>query len=511
MRPANVTMVLHESTGIQVQQTSATSNSQSVRIQGLDGRYTQILKDGFPAYGGFSGTQSLLEIPPLDLKQVEIIKGPSATLYGAGAIAGVVNFISKTPEERPVTSLVLNQTSALGTDFSLFNSRKFKRFGYTFLGSANYQREYDVDDDDFTELPRTRSFALNPRLFAYVNERTSFNIGNAFTYQKREGGDVLAIRQSPNGTHQYFENNDTLRNVTTFSVDTTFDDGGRFAARQSIAYFSRDLTLPAYRFSGDQFNSYTDLAYFRNIGKNSFILGANAVYDRFREDVIPPNTLDRSETRTTFGSFVQDTVDLNAKLALEAGLRIDHVKQYGTFALPRVSLLVRFTDRFTSRIGYGLGYKTPSAFTEDAEELLFRNVVGIGDTLKAERSQGGTFDLNYRGNISEKFGYSINQLFFHTQITDPLVLELGTDDLYQFRNADSPIISRGFETNAKITRGIGKLFIGYTFTDAKAGYIARAQPNLSAWNRLFTVQFPQINPFRIHVSRLGKLSARIRR
>ena len=94
MRPANVSMVLNESTGIKVQQTSATSNTQSVRIQGLDGRYTQILKDGFSAFGGFSGSISLLDILPLDLKQVEIIKGPSATFYGGGAIAGVVNFIS---------------------------------------------------------------------------------------------------------------------------------------------------------------------------------------------------------------------------------------------------------------------------------------------------------------------------------------------------------------------------------------------------------------------------------
>ncbi|HQU94340.1 MAG TPA: TonB-dependent receptor plug domain-containing protein, partial [Pyrinomonadaceae bacterium] len=92
MRPANVSMVLNESTGIKVQQTSATSATQSVRIQGLDGRYTQILKDGFPSYGGFSGSLSLLEIPPLDLKQVEIIKGPAGTFYGEGAIAGVVNF-----------------------------------------------------------------------------------------------------------------------------------------------------------------------------------------------------------------------------------------------------------------------------------------------------------------------------------------------------------------------------------------------------------------------------------
>ena len=134
MRPANVSMVLNESTGIKVQQTSATSQTQSVRIQGLDGRYTQLLKDGFPAFGGFSGSISLLDILPLDLKQVEIIKGPSATFYGGGAIAGVINFVSKEPEDEPVTSLIFNQTTALGTDFSIFNSRKLKRFGYTFLG-----------------------------------------------------------------------------------------------------------------------------------------------------------------------------------------------------------------------------------------------------------------------------------------------------------------------------------------------------------------------------------------
>ncbi len=194
MRSANVSMVLHESTGIQVQQTSATSNTQSIRIQGLDGRYTQILKDGFPAFGGFSGSLSILDIPPLDLKQVEIIKGPSATFYGGGAIAGVVNFISKEPQDKRVTSMIFNQTSALGTDFSLFDSQKFRRFGYTFLGSVNYQKQYDVDDDDFTELPRTHSFSLNPRLFFYLDDRTRLAVGNSTSYQNRKGGDLFVIR-----------------------------------------------------------------------------------------------------------------------------------------------------------------------------------------------------------------------------------------------------------------------------------------------------------------------------
>ena len=118
MKPGDVRMLLSESTGIQTQQTSATSANATIRIQGLDGRYTQLLKDGFPLYSGFSGGLGIMQIPPLDLKQVEVIKGSSSTLYGGGAIAGLINFISKTPTEKREISFLVNGTSALGLDVS---------------------------------------------------------------------------------------------------------------------------------------------------------------------------------------------------------------------------------------------------------------------------------------------------------------------------------------------------------------------------------------------------------
>lgn len=74
MRPGDIRMLLAESTGIQTQQTSATTGNADIRIQGLDGRYTQILKDGFSVYSGAAGGLGLLQTPPLDLRQVEIIK-----------------------------------------------------------------------------------------------------------------------------------------------------------------------------------------------------------------------------------------------------------------------------------------------------------------------------------------------------------------------------------------------------------------------------------------------------
>lgn len=475
MRSSNVSMILNESTGIKVQQTSATSYTQTIRIQGLDGRYTQILKDGFPAFGGFSGSLSLLDIPPLDLKQVEIIKGPAATFYGGGAIAGVVNFVSREPEDEPVTSMIFNQTSALGTDFSVFNSRKFSRFGYTFLGSVNYQKEYDVDDDDFTELPRTNSFNINPRAFFYLGEKKRLMIGNSTTYQNRKGGDVFVIRNRADNFHQYFENNNSLRNITTFQFDRDFSGGRRIVAKQSIAFFNREIEIPDYQFKGRQFNTYTDVSYFHPFRNHALVFGFNAVYDQFKEKQTSLNLNPRDETRTTFGGYVQDNFNITDKLSAEAGFRLDAVKDYGAFALPRVSLLYRFTDNLSSRLSFGLGYKTPSIFTEEAETLLFQNVLPIGNRLKAERSRGGTFDVNYRSTIGEKFSYSLNQMFFYTEIDNPLVLLGFGNGTFGFDNSDRSVKSSGFETNIRLSYDFIKLFAGYTFTNAKADYLAGNQ------------------------------------
>lgn len=131
MKPGDIRMLLSGSTGIATQQTSAISDNAAIRIQGLDGRYTQILKDGFPAFAGAVSGLGLLQPPLLDLKQVEIVKCSSSTLYGGGAIAGLVNFISKTPGERRELDILLNGSSAKGLDKDVLpidaGSNKLKR------------------------------------------------------------------------------------------------------------------------------------------------------------------------------------------------------------------------------------------------------------------------------------------------------------------------------------------------------------------------------------------------
>lgn len=479
MRPGNVAMLLHESTGIQVQQTSATSGNAGIRIQGLDGRYTQLLKDGFATFGNFASGLSVLEIPPLDLKQVEIIKGPVSTLYGGGAIAGVVNFISKTPGTDAVHDFLLNQSNIGQSNLGYFSSHRNPKAGYTFLALLSNQRPFDVDKDDFTEVPKSFEFTLHPKLFLY-GKTSTFIIGNSFTRGKRTGGDVQVIKGKTDATHRYFEENNTVRNTTTLEWQEKLSDSKQLTARQSLSVFDRHITIPGYHFHGISYNSFTDVAYLVNRSGRSLVIGGNVVYDAFNEKKI--STAHRDNTNFTAGAYVQDTRDLSEKVKLESGLRIDQARYSNSlyanselFVLPRASLLLHYNSKLSSRIGAGMGYKVPTLFTERTETFQYQGVQQLGQ-VKSERSYGATADLNFKTRIGHDFDLSFNHLFFYSWIRRPLVLQENTPGSFTFANAGKPVQSMGWETNLKfIYKHDFKLFLGYTYTDAQAKYLSGQQ------------------------------------
>ena len=166
-------MLLTESTGIQTQQTSATSAATSIRIQGLDGKYTQMLKDGFPLYSGFAGGLSILQIPPLDLKRVEVIKGSSSTLYGGGAIAGLINLVTKVPTGKKELSLLVNANQTKALDLSIYYAQKFNKWGITFYGGRNSQAAFDRNHDGLSDTPEFTRYTFNPGLFYYGKNSTT--------------------------------------------------------------------------------------------------------------------------------------------------------------------------------------------------------------------------------------------------------------------------------------------------------------------------------------------------
>ena len=107
MTPGDIVMMLNEMGGMRVQATSPSLGAASVRVQGMRGRYTRFLSDGLPLFGEVAGL-GLLQIPPMDLNQVEVIKGVASSLYGAGAMGGVINLVSRVPGAEPARELLIN-------------------------------------------------------------------------------------------------------------------------------------------------------------------------------------------------------------------------------------------------------------------------------------------------------------------------------------------------------------------------------------------------------------------
>lgn len=470
MNPTNISMVLRESTGIQMQQTSLSSGSTNIRIQGLDGRYTQLLRDGFPLYGGFSSGLSILQIPPLDLQQFEIIKGSSSTLYGGGAIAGLVNMVSKTPYEEPALDIMLTQTQALGSTANVFYSKRNEKFGVSLYGSGHYQKAYDPEDDGFSNLPKTTSISFNPKLFYYPSDKTTLWFGLNGTYDDRIGGDMTKIEDGEDGIHQYTEENNSKRLSSQLVYQTQLDSVSSLEFKNSVSFFDRNLTVPDFNFDGKQTNTFTEITYNTASEKTDWIVGANLYTSNFDENDNAP--LQRDQKDVTFGAFANNIYDISDNWILETGLRADYNTDFGFFPLPRISLLYKNNSGFSSRIGGGLGYKIPDIFTEEAEYINFENVLAIDkSTVDAERSYGVNFDLNYQTRLSDEIGFSINQLFYVTAINDGLLLNSTNNGLFQFENAPDEIFSKGAETNIKFTYKDFRWFLNYALIDTKLNYL----------------------------------------
>lgn len=471
MRPGDIRMLLAESTGIQVQQTSAVTGNSNFRIQGLDGRYTQLLKDGFPLYSGFSGGLSIMQIPPLDLKQVEVIKGANSTLYGGGAIAGLVNLISKEPAFEQELSVLANISSSNGQDFSGFYSNRFGDLGLTLFSAYNQNSGYDPSDQGFSAVPKYERFSFNPKLFWYPGDMTKIMAAAHVSVEDRLGGDMRYINnEDRSGT--YFERHETQRISTQFSIDHRFSERTSLTVKNSLTFFDRSITIPDYFFSGYQTASFSEAAINYLGDSGSWVGGLNFWTDNFEDHSEDP-AVQRDFNSTIVGGFIQHTTELTEQFSLESGFRADLVQpapedqRSGWFLLPRISALYKLNNEWSMRFGGGMGYKLPEMFTDDAENRTFQNVLAPDfDQVKAEESYGLNYDVNFRTVLDNELVIRVNQLFYYTYLDNPLVLEQGNDNFFRVNNLDGHIRSRGAETNLAFIRGPFKLFFGYTFVDA---------------------------------------------
>ena len=490
--PGNIASLLGDIAGIQNQRTSGTTGSIDLRVQGLPGKYTQILRDGLPLFGGYSGSFSVLQIPPLDLKQVEIIKGASSTLYGGGAIAGMINLISKTPKlNDPQHSVLVNYSTLNEFNLNTFHSQRNKKAGYTFFAGTTLQRAVDVNNDGFSDVPDLKSFFFHPKLFLYPNEKNTVTLEYDGTYEDRNGGDMQVLHKTKDNLHQFFIRNKSFRNSVAATWENKMNKTSQLNFKGLLSFFNRDISTNVFGMKAAQQTFFTELSYLKKWNKHTLVSGINISGENFNKRS-PDSSLINPYSNHTFGFFVQDDWKLTQKLTAQTGLRFDYNDSYYPVLLPRLSLLYKFNNHFTSRLGGGLGYKAPTVFNNDIDERELRGHNLAGDIL-TEKSIGANWDVNYKQNFDE-WHVTINQMFYITQINRPVIAE-NNSTYYSYINATKPLNTKGFETYVAIKHDDLEMYLGYTYTIAKQFYNS-AQTNvpLSAKSKFAAVISNEFSP-----------------
>lgn len=491
IKPGNIASLLGDVAGIQIQQTSATTGNAEMRVQGLPGKYTQILKDGMPLFGGYSGSFSILQIPPLDLKQIEIVKGASSTLYGGGAIAGMVNLISKRPKQGVFEKTILiNQSTLKESNINVYLSNRKNKTGFTFFTGANYQKPADVNKDGFSDVPDTKSFFIHPTLFIYPDEKNLVYIGYSGVFENRKGGDIMVLKNRSDNQHRYFVSNKSYRHTIDANWENKINTTDRFIIKGTSAWLDRNIATNVFGMKATQLSYFTEASYLKKWKTNDLVAGLNLTGEHFREK-LPDSTQLNNYNQNTIGLFIQDDWRLSPKFIVQAGLRTDHHSQYGNFVLPRIFFLYRISHSFTTRIGGGSGYKIPSVFSNDIDERDYPDLLPL-QNVKAERSIGANGDINYHRKIN---GWDItaNQTLFYNRINHPIITSTGGGAI-SFSNAGKPITTKGFETYIQVLHDALEIYLGYIYTSAKKVY-DNNQPNLDliAKNKFATIvayEFP---------------------
>ncbi len=440
MSPGNVSMLLNETSGVRVVATGPSLGGARVRIQGLRGRYTQLLSDGLPLFGLSTEGLGILQIPPLDLAQVEVIKGAASALYGPTALGGVVNFISRRPDDS--RDLVLNQTSRDATDLIAYDSRRLsKTFGVTMLASAHRQRATDLDDDGWADIVGFERIALRPRLF-YTRPGGATGFATLGYNGERRMGGTLADARLPDGATAARAQR-TSRVDAGVSVHVPVADAITLAVRGSYTLQARRQVFGPLTEKDARETAFAEASVSRSWRAHAGVVGLAYQRDAFTE----PESPLLSYAYDVPAVFMQHTWSPSLAFGLTSSARLDHHSAIGTIFSPRVSMIARrnLAERVpaTLRISGGTGAFAPTPLNESTEELSFTRLAAL-ERPRAERARNASADVGAQlGRLEVNVSTFVSRIENSVQLI-AATLPLGTRDV-MLVGIEQPVRNLGAE------------------------------------------------------------------
>lgn len=442
---------LNFSTGLRYENDCQNCGFSQVRMNGMEGPYSQILINSRPIFSGLAGVYGLELIPSNMLERIEIVRGGGSVLYGSNAIAGTINLLLKDPKSNSFeagynASLIgvgMKGSNGIQPDHNAtFNASLVTsdhNTGIAVFGNMRNRKMFDADGDEFSEIAPMKNTVIGARLFhrpAYRNKISIdfFNIreqrdgGNMQDYPLHERDVAEAVKHNMiTGAitfEQYLRESDLL---TIFGSGQYLDRDSYYGSNQSLADYgnTKDKT---YNLGGQYkatFNAnntlITGVEYTHSNLKDLKLGYPEYSVDEKGESVIVehvPNRIVSDQSLSTVGAFAQYEIRLGL-LKMLVGARVEHYSvddkqtndsdKSGTVFIPRASFMYDITPELQTRLGVSRGYRAPQIFDEDlhVETSGSRQVINKNaPDLKQENSTSVTlsFDFNKRlGSTNTSF------------------------------------------------------------------------------------------------------------
>ena len=498
--------VLNFQTGLRVEETCSNCGVPQIRINGLEGQYTQILMDSRPIFSSLASVYGLEQLPAGMVDRIEVIRGGGSALYGANAIAGVVNIITKEPSRN---SFNISNTSAftqtgtydINTNMNASVVSENQKAGLFLFGVQRNRQQYDRDNDGYSDIPHLNSTTVGFRSYFKTSDYSKITAEYHHTTEFRRGGygiDSLQPHESPL-TEQLKHNIDaatakwdmyTADNKHFVSVYTSF----QHIARDS--YFGTNYNPNAYGKSTDIVSvtgAQYRFSYPCGIMNADLSAGAEYSYNQLRDQILgyDRNTLQRVHLG---GGYVQNEWK-NKQWSILVGGRLEqHSLLDKPVFSPRANIRYTPIEPIILRLSYASGYRAPQIYEEDLHVGAVGgevSLISLDENLKPEYSHSisGSIDMYKRFG---KWDLNLTLEGFFTQLNDVFTLvENGHDaqgNLLLTRTNASGARVAGMNIEAKV--GFGHLLTfqaGYTYNHSR--YIEPLQwsenPNIAPQRRMF--------------------------
>jgi len=486
----NIMEALQTVNGVQEQINCGVCSTSDIHINGMEGPYTLVLIDGMPIMSALSTVYGLNGIPTSMIERIEIIKGPSSTLYGTEAVAGVINVITKKPENLSTVGLnsFVTTHGESNIDFSI--SPKTEKYSVMVGGNYyNMKNFIDLNNDNFSDVTLSNRLSLFNKWSLHRTNNKKFDIGLKYYYEDRFGGESDWNKAFRGSDSVYGESIYTRRAEVISSYELPVKERIRFDF--SYNHHNQNSFYGSTPYMATQSTLYNNFIWDKRInGRNDLISGLTFRYNAYDDNT--PATLS-SDKIIIPGVFAQNEFSVTDAISLLSGLRYDYHKKHGGIFSPRINVKWKPWTYTTFRINSGTGFRVVNLFTEEHAALTGARTVVVNEALKPEKSYNTNVNVNHIFNMGESVS-TIDLDGFYTYFTNKIIPDYDTDEnLIIYGNLNGHSVSRGisfsysqtFKKPLKVSAGGTYLDVFSVYESAEGKKITEPQLFVSRFSGVF--------------------------